>query len=208
MKRLTYRSNSSSTAELKLLVHAMAVTTRQRISSSRTPDTSLSTPVCPIWHVPPRAPRGSVPISTQLVRLSTRARVRFWIGIEQKPVISFVLVQISNLLELSLLPVFISTACDTFAGMGGACSEIDMFPNATVAEYGLIDDGDIHKIMAEIYARGPVAAVINAEPIVDYAGGVFKDKSASKDTNHIVSIVGVSDERTHTYNIVFVSSVT
>lgn len=147
-------------------------------------------------------------MSTQLVRLSTRARVRFWIGIEQKPVISFVLVQISNLLELSLLPVFISTACDTFAGMGGACSEIDMFPNATVAEYGLIDDGDIHKIMAEIYARGPVAAVINAEPIVDYAGGVFKDKSASKDTNHIVSIVGVSDERTHTYIIVFVSSVT
>jgi len=112
------------------------------------------------------------------------------------------------LIELSLLPVFISTACDTFAGMGGACSEIDMFPNATVAEYGLIDDGDIHKIMAEIYARGPVAAVINAEPIVDYAGGVFKDKSASKDTNHIVSIVGVSDERTNAYlYIVFVSSV-
>ena len=81
-------------------------------------------------------------------------------------------------------------ACDTFAGMGGACTEIDMFPNATVAEYGLIDDGDIHKIMAEIYARGPVAAVINAEPIVDYSGGVFKDKSASTDTNHIVSIVG------------------
>jgi cathepsin X len=80
--------------------------------------------------------------------------------------------------------------CDTFAGMGGACTEIDMFPNATVAEYGLIDDGDIHKIMAEIYARGPVAAVINAEPIVDYSGGVFKDKSASTDTNHIVSIVG------------------
>jgi len=80
--------------------------------------------------------------------------------------------------------------CDTFGGMGGKCTEIDMFPNATVAEYGSIDDGDVHKIMAEIYARGPVAAVINAEPIVDYSGGVFKDKSASKETNHIVSIVG------------------
>lgn len=74
--------------------------------------------------------------------------------------------------------------------MGGKCTEIDMFPNATVAEYGSIDDGDIHKIMAEIYARGPVAAVVNAEPIVAYSGGVFKDKRASKETNHIVSIVG------------------
>jgi cathepsin X len=80
--------------------------------------------------------------------------------------------------------------CDTFAGMGGACSEIDFFPNATVAEYGEIDDGDIHKIMAEIYARGPVAAVINAEPIVAYKGGIFDDVSASTETNHIVSIVG------------------
>jgi len=80
--------------------------------------------------------------------------------------------------------------CDTFAGMGGACTEIDMFPNATVAEYGSIDDGDVHKIMSEIYSRGPVAAVINAEPIVDYQGGVFHDVKASKETNHIVSIVG------------------
>lgn len=89
-----------------------------------------------------------------------------------------------------LLLLLFSLQCDTFGGMGGKCTEIDMFPNATVAEYGSIDDGDIHKIMAEIYARGPVAAVINAEPIVAYSGGVFKDKSASKETNHIVSIVG------------------
>ena len=62
--------------------------------------------------------------------------------------------------------------CDTFGGMGGKCVALDYFPNATVAEYGLIDydernmDGTVHKIMAEIYARGPVAATINAEPIV------------------------------------------
>ena len=86
--------------------------------------------------------------------------------------------------------------CDTFAGMGGACSEIDFFPNATVAEYGEIDDGDIHKIMAEIYARGPVAAVINAEPIVAYKGGIFDDVSASTETNHIVSIVGWDNSST------------
>lgn len=80
--------------------------------------------------------------------------------------------------------------------MGGACTEIDYFPNATVAEYGLIDfdpddnESNCHKIMAEIYSRGPVAATINAEPIVRYAGGIFTDDSFDQQTNHIVSIVG------------------
>jgi cathepsin X len=80
--------------------------------------------------------------------------------------------------------------------MGGACTEIDYFPNATVAEYGLIDydeddiEGTCHKIMAEIYSRGPVAATINAEPIVKYTGGVFTNDEYDQETNHIVSIVG------------------
>jgi cathepsin X len=80
--------------------------------------------------------------------------------------------------------------CDTFAGMGGACTEIDIFPNATVAEYGMVDSGDVEAIKAEIYVRGPVAATVNAEPIVEYKGGVFSDDSFSEATNHIVSIVG------------------
>ncbi|KAL7560661.1 hypothetical protein ACA910_001343 [Epithemia clementina (nom. ined.)] len=91
--------------------------------------------------------------------------------------------------------------CDTFAGMGGACSEIDFFPNATIAEYGLIDfdDNVVEAIMTEILVRGPVAATINAEPIVQYKGGVFTDDSFSDETNHIVSIVGWGmDEETGT----------
>ena len=40
------------------------------------------------------------------------------------------------------------------------------------------------------FVRGPVAATINAEPIVDWEGGVFTDDSHSQTTNHIVSIVG------------------
>jgi len=82
--------------------------------------------------------------------------------------------------------------CDTFAGMGGACTEIDIFPNATVAEYGLIpmNDNVVDRIMMEIYVRGPVAATINAEPIVAYKGGIFTDDTQSKGTNHIVAIVG------------------
>jgi len=47
--------------------------------------------------------------------------------------------------------------CDTFAGMGGACSPIaTSFPNATVAEFGMIDNDDtvVTKIMTEIFVRG------------------------------------------------------
>jgi cathepsin X len=33
-------------------------------------------------------------------------------------------------------------------------------------------------------------ATINAEPIVDWKGGVFTDDSHSQSTNHIISIVG------------------
>jgi cathepsin X len=83
----------------------------------------------------------------------------------------------------------ICRTCDTFGGMGGKCTEIDYFPNATVAEYGMIDQ-DVDKIMTEIYTRGPVAATINAEPIVEYLGGIYDDDTQDKGTNHIVSIVG------------------
>jgi cathepsin X len=41
-----------------------------------------------------------------------------------------------------------------------------------------------------LFRGSPVAATINAEPIVNYKGGVFADESFPQDTNHIVSIVG------------------
>lgn len=84
--------------------------------------------------------------------------------------------------------------CSTFATKGGSCMEIDHFPNATVAEYGtynLLSLNRIHKIKAEIYSRGPVAAGINAEPILTYKGGVIKTGGIlDMIVNHIVSIVG------------------
>jgi len=79
--------------------------------------------------------------------------------------------------------------CDNFSGMGGKCTEIDYFPNATVAEYGMIPN-NVSLIMAEIYARGPVEEAINTKPIVNYKGGVYDDENADKKTNHVVSIVG------------------
>lgn len=94
----------------------------------------------------------------------------------------------------------ICKTCSTFASKGGTCSEIDFFPNATVAEYGtynLLSFNRVHKIKAEIYSRGPVAAGINAMPILDYKGGVVKTGGISDMlVDHIVSIVGwgVDDE--------------
>ena len=84
------------------------------------------------------------------------------------------------------------------------CSEIVIFPNASIAEYGTIernhdqDDEDdpkksaklVHKIKAEIFARGPVAAVINGKALHEYHGGVYTNTTASKVPGHVVSIVG------------------
>jgi len=74
----------------------------------------------------------------------------------------------------------------------GTCSEIDIYPNATVLEYGYISGfNKVQKIKAEIYARGPVAAGVNAEPLVTYKGGIVEDHSFWKKlVNHVVSIVG------------------
>jgi len=86
--------------------------------------------------------------------------------------------------------------CDTFGGMGGKCTEIDIMPNATVAEYGTYSflrnpSGIVHQLQSEIYARGPVATGVNAEPIVQYTGGRVDDtKLWHMLVNHIVSIVG------------------
>jgi len=96
--------------------------------------------------------------------------------------------------------------CDTFGGMGGKCVEIDAFPNATVAEYGgysMFSFNKPHKIKAEIFARGPVAAGVNAEPLVDYKGGIVKDSNIlHKLVNHVVSIVGWGNDGETEYWIV------
>ena len=59
-----------------------------------------------------------------------------------------------------------------------------------VTSYGTIRAGDVNAIMMEIYLRGPVACSLNATPLLSYTEGIFSDTSASKDTDHVVSIVG------------------
>eukprot|EP01082_Thalassiosira_pseudonana_P001825 g1295.t1 g1295 contig10:1799826-1801134(+) len=87
-----------------------------------------------------------------------------------------------------------SDSSEGFCSHGGICTEIDFFPNATIAEHGtynLLSLNRVHKIKAEIFARGPVAAGINADPLVDYKGGVVKEGGlVDMFVDHIVSIVG------------------
>jgi len=92
--------------------------------------------------------------------------------------------------------------CSTFKAYGGFCSQLDYFPNATISEYGTTAN-DHTQIMAEIYARGPVAAGVNANEIVEYQGGVIDMPYKSKQVDHIVSIVGWnSDNEGNKYWIV------
>jgi cathepsin X len=86
--------------------------------------------------------------------------------------------------------------CRTCDGTG-ACYALSSYPNATIAEYGTYSyytDGFgkvADKIKAEIYLRGPVAAGVNAEPLVQYKGGVvYNTKIWNMMVNHIVAIVG------------------
>lgn len=74
---------------------------------------------------------------------------------------------------------------------------------AEYGSYGLFTSDKVHKIKAEIYARGPVAAGVNAEPIVEYKGGIVRDSNFfHKLINHVVSIVGWGVENGIEYWIV------
>mmetsp|Transcript_30559 Transcript_30559/g.88765 ORF Transcript_30559/g.88765 Transcript_30559/m.88765 type:complete len:223 (-) Transcript_30559:421-1089(-) len=79
--------------------------------------------------------------------------------------------------------------CRTCSTFNVECSEIDFFPNASVAEFGVVRGEE--DMMAEIFARGPLACGVDAEPILDYTGGVYSDdKLTHKLVNHIISVYG------------------
>lgn len=82
----------------------------------------------------------------------------------------------------------ICKTCDTFTSNGGTCSPILQYPNATIESFGAVKGAS--NMMTEIYKNGPIACGINAEGIVDYAGGVLDVPKTLKMINHIISIVG------------------
>jgi cathepsin X len=82
--------------------------------------------------------------------------------------------------------------CSTFTSMGGKCVGLTHFPNVTISEYGTVSGAD--NIKKEIRARGPVACGVDADPIRNYQGGVFDDKDATANVNHVVSIIGWGED--------------
>ena len=89
-------------------------------------------------------------------------------------------------------PINTCRTCSTFTSMGGYCAPLMQFPNATVKEYGQISGEE--RIMKEIYARGPVAAGIDADGLDQYTKGIIKD-TPLYEINHVVSIVGWGVEK-------------
>lgn len=94
--------------------------------------------------------------------------------------------------DTSCNPTNICKTCFRSATSGiHECSPVKNFPHATVAEYGMYDEGDLFAIMAEIFVRGPVKAAVNGTGITNYQGGIITDLSLSNSGhNHGVSIIG------------------
>ena len=70
---------------------------------------------------------------------------------------------------------------------------VENYPKITLSEFGTVY-GD-ENIMAEIYARGPVAANINAECLETYTGGIHMyDNCMPNLINHVIQLNGWGSE--------------
>eukprot|EP00602_Paraphysomonas_sp_CaronLab_P000671 CAMPEP_0185024160 /NCGR_PEP_ID=MMETSP1103-20130426/7120_1 /TAXON_ID=36769 /ORGANISM="Paraphysomonas bandaiensis, Strain Caron Lab Isolate" /LENGTH=282 /DNA_ID=CAMNT_0027557049 /DNA_START=23 /DNA_END=871 /DNA_ORIENTATION=+ len=74
----------------------------------------------------------------------------------------------------------------------GECYAIKNYPKVRVSEYGTANGDD--EIMAEIYARGPVAAYIDATCIEEYDGGINMYDSCTRIINHAIALTGWGTE--------------
>jgi len=79
----------------------------------------------------------------------------------------------------------VARTCSTFPPQG-KCSGLDHYPNVTISEYGSISGDDA--MQKEIMARGPISCGIDAGPILEYTGGVYK--GAGQGVDHVISVVG------------------
>ncbi|GAM16900.1 hypothetical protein SAMD00019534_000750 [Acytostelium subglobosum LB1] len=83
----------------------------------------------------------------------------------------------------------------------GTCTAVANYTNIYVDEVGTVSGAN--DIMAEVYARGPIACSIDAtDKLEAYTGGIFKEFVAAPLSNHIVSIVGWGVENGVNYWIV------
>jgi len=84
--------------------------------------------------------------------------------------------------------------CTAFNACGtctpdGTCHSITNYTHYKVGDYGGVSGPD--KVMAEVYARGPVSCSIDATNKLEaYTGGIFSEFNPAPIPNHIISIVG------------------
>eukprot|EP00656_Telonema_subtile_P049235 TRINITY_DN6073_c0_g1_i3.p1 TRINITY_DN6073_c0_g1~~TRINITY_DN6073_c0_g1_i3.p1 ORF type:complete len:410 (+),score=69.30 TRINITY_DN6073_c0_g1_i3:129-1358(+) len=83
-------------------------------------------------------------------------------------------------------PENVCRTCSTFIAGGGACVELDRYPNATITEYGSVSGAD--DMAKELYTRGPISCGVDAVPLHNYTGGVIS--TAGSGIDHVVSIIG------------------
>ncbi|XP_059149685.1 cathepsin Z-like [Physella acuta] len=75
--------------------------------------------------------------------------------------------------------------CTTF----GVCNTVSNYRLTKVGDYGDVNGRD--KIMAEVYANGPVSCGIDAtEGLEKYKGGIYSEHKLMPMANHVVSIAG------------------
>jgi len=79
----------------------------------------------------------------------------------------------------------IARTCSTFSPEG-KCVGLDHYPNVTISEFGSVFGKTA--MQKEIFARGPISCGIDAQPILDYTGGIYK--GVGMGTDHVISVVG------------------
>jgi len=82
-----------------------------------------------------------------------------------------------------------NTCRTCFPPTGGTnCTAVQHYPRYYVDEYAPVVGED--KMMAELFARGPIACSIDDGPLWEYQGGVVVNFTKNWEHNHVVSVVG------------------
>ena len=83
-------------------------------------------------------------------------------------------------------PLNNARTCGSFDSVGGSCSGLNAYPNATISDYGSISGNSA--MQNEIYHCGPIACGIDAMPLLKWESGIIS--TAGSGTTHVISIVG------------------